>query len=126
MKKGGGGFGQNLVEDHRWGFTAESPPARRHLIEHRAEAEEVGASIELLAPRLLRRHVGHRPHRQAGAGEHFFGGRGREVRNSRLFGGVVRMLGQPEVQYFGLAALGYEDVGGLDVPMDDPLRVGRV
>ncbi len=35
-------------------------------------------------------------------------------------------LGQPEVQYLGLAARAHEDVGGLDVAMDDPLGVRGV
>src|SRR5438094_4716712 len=37
-----------------------------------------------------------------------------------------RELGQSEIQNLCLPALCYEDVGWLDVPMNDSLRVGRI
>ena len=39
----------------------ERPPPGHHLVQHRAEAEDVRAGIHLLPLGLLRRHVGHRP-----------------------------------------------------------------
>ena len=56
------------------------------------------------------------------------------VRRCNLAGrtGRRRDLGQPEIQNLGVAALGDEDVGGLDVAMNDPLgmrgiqRVGNL
>ena len=39
--------------------------AGRHLVEHRAEGEQIGAGVEFLAFRLLRRHISHRAHHGA-------------------------------------------------------------
>ena len=44
-------------------MTAEVLPrkgsaAGRHFVQHHAEREEVGARVDLLAARLLRRHIG--------------------------------------------------------------------
>jgi hypothetical protein len=43
----------------------ERPLARQHFVENRAQAENVGARVERLAPDLLRRHVSRRSHHQA-------------------------------------------------------------
>ena len=90
-----------------------------HLVEHDAEREQVGARIDILAARLLGRHVGD----------------GADVvpttlvkcsARARLGGGAAlvgralgRQLGQAEVEHLHLAAAGDEDVGRLDVAMDD-------
>ena len=37
-----------------------------------------------------------------------------------------RQLGQAEIQNLGLATLGDKDIRWLDVPMDDPFRMGSV
>ncbi len=56
----GGSSGGRIVED---GLTADrrrpgkGARAGQHLVQHRAEAEEVGARVHPLAPDLLRRHV---------------------------------------------------------------------
>ena len=60
---------QNRVEDHRRTLAAERQRARRHLVEHRSEREQVGARIQLFRPHLLRRHVGHRAQRRARTGQ---------------------------------------------------------
>ena len=44
----------------------ERAPAGRHLVEHAAEREEVGARVDLGAGRLLGRHVGRRADRRTG------------------------------------------------------------
>ena len=36
------------------------------------------------------------------------------------------LLGQTEVEHFGVTALGYENVGGLDIAMNDAFRVGCI
>ena len=51
-----------VVDDRRRAAT-ERLDARDHLIEHRAEREEIGSRIDLLAARLLGRHVRHRSQR---------------------------------------------------------------
>ncbi len=48
---------------------------RRHLVQHRAEAEQVRARVEFFAPRLLGGHVSHRTHGHAWAGEVFLSNR---------------------------------------------------
>src|SRR5208283_433557 len=58
--------GQNRFSNLPRSLAGESLLARRHLVKHRAEAEQVSARIERFAPRLLRRHVGRRPHRRTG------------------------------------------------------------
>ena len=52
-------FVQDRVERVGLRDPLERPQASQHLVEHDAEAENVGAVIEPRAPRLLRRHVGH-------------------------------------------------------------------
>ena len=49
----------------------------RHLVEHGAEGEQIGALVEFFAARLLRRHVGDGAEHQAGAGEVLVGHFGR-------------------------------------------------
>jgi hypothetical protein len=56
-------------------------PARRHLVEQGAKAEEVGAGVQFFTSRLFGRHVSHRTHRHARAGEVF-----------RIDGGGERIL----------------------------------
>ena len=53
------------VEDHRRRVARERQRAGRHLVQHRAEREQVGARVGELPARLLRRHVAHRAHRRA-------------------------------------------------------------
>ena len=111
---------------HRGRRPREGGPARRHLVQHEAEGEEVAAAVERSPPRLLRRHVGHRPHDVPGA---------REVLLGHDLGGALRVLGRPrprarlgqaEVQDLRLPPPRQEDVRGLDVAVDDALRVGHV
>jgi hypothetical protein len=54
---------QDRVVDRRFAVAAERLLSCRHLVQHCSEGEQVGAIVEFLGPRLLRRHVGHRPQR---------------------------------------------------------------
>jgi hypothetical protein len=117
---------EDAVEDDGGGVAWKTHASGGHLVEHHAEREEVGAHIELFGARLFRRHVGDGAHggahdaREDGGLE-----RGRVVGAGppqRTFG----ELRQTEVEHLGLPALGQEDVGGLDVAVQDVFAVRRV
>ena len=74
---------------------------------------------------MLGGHVGDRAHSDAGAGEEF-GRRRRLQRSCRAAQSLRRQFGQPEVQHLGLSPPGHKNVRGLDVAVDDALRVRRV
>ena len=48
--------------------------ARRHLVEHYSEREQVGSGVQFLGADLFRRHVCDRAHGSAGAGERLLQG----------------------------------------------------
>ena len=64
-----GRFFQDGVEDYRGRRSAKRNRAGGHFIQHRAETKKIAAHVEGFAARLLRRHVRHRAHGRAGAGE---------------------------------------------------------
>ena len=83
--RGGRRLVQDRVKNVARTFSAERHRARYHLIENRAEREEIGARVQLLAAHLLRRHVSHRAQRGSRTGQvlfarqRFLNGRGRAV-----------------------------------------------
>ena len=99
----------DLVGDGGNRVGQEGMVTRQGLVEDDAEGEEVAAPIELLAPHLLRRHVGRRAEDLAGDGL-----------------GRPAELGDAEVHHLGLAVVANEDVGRLDVAVDHPLLMGVV
>jgi len=125
---GAGGQVQDRVEQQRRGGPVEGLAARRHLVEHDTEGENVAARVEVPALRLLGRHVGDRSDGRAGARQLLLArDRGRERGVGALPPALARdQLGEAEVEHFRLAPRGHEDVGGLDVAVDDPLRVSGV
>ena len=99
-------------------------PERRdpgqHLVQHHRQGVEVGARVDPAAHRLLRRDVGGRPDRGADPGQIIVG---------RPLGLVrVHQLGDAEVEDLGevgiAALLDQDDVGRLDVAVDDVGGVG--
>ncbi len=77
------------------------------LVEHDAEREDVAAEVELVAQDLLRAHVARRAHAGAGLGQ------------------VAQRVvaGDAEVHQLHLALVGDDDVGRLDVAVDDAAEV---
>src|SRR5579859_2443412 len=93
-----------------------------HLIEHGTERKKIGAGVELFAASLFRRHVGDGADGEAGAGEVS----GVEIVSCSL--GVVagNEFGEAEIENLCLTAIRDENVGGLDVAMNDAFLVGGV
>jgi hypothetical protein len=124
-----GGTVEDAVEDNTAGIAAKWESAGGHFVEDDAEGEEIGAGVEFPAADLFGGHIGDGADGSAGAGEmrgiesdlllgsHSGGGRG-------TFRGAGKIyFGQAEVEDFGVAAPGDENIGGLDVTMDDALAV---
>ena len=104
-------------------FSAEGQNAGGHFVEHDAEGKKIGAAVEFFAAQLLGRHVGHGADRGAGTGEIEAGGIGEGLRIAAGGAGGAGDLRQTEVENLGVAAVGDENVRGLDVAMDDSLAV---
>ena len=96
--------------------------AGRHLIQHHSERKEIGAMVQRLAARLLRRHIADGAHRRARSGELAFVEGGGLIGSGGCTCGTVCSLGhfrQTEIQNFYLSALRYENVRRLDVAVHD-------
>ena len=92
----------------RGGLALEWRPGAKRFVQHHAEGVDVGATIEPLASDLFRREVLDRAQHGAGL---------RHV-------GIVPDLGDPEVGHHHAAVLAQQDVGWLDVAMDEAGLVG--
>ncbi len=114
--------------------------AREHVVEDGAERVHVRPLVDRRAPGLLRGHVRGRAHHRAGHGQPLGGAvrRGARARRRRPFGirGAGRrsparvdrrlggeILGEAPVDDHRLAERADEDVGGLEVAVDDALAV---
>ncbi len=96
------------LEERRHGvLPLEGAAAGDELGEHAADAEEVAPPVDLAPAHLLRGHVG-------GGAEHH-PGRGHGSRGD---------AGDPEIRDLGGPLFVDEEVGGLDVAVDDPDLVG--
>src|SRR5882762_7452286 len=91
----------------------------RHLVEHGAKRKQVGAAVQLLSARLLRRHI--RDSSDAGAriGQLLM----RESRWGFGASGRGSLLRQSKIENLHLSRLGDKNIGGLDVPMHNPLSM---
>ena len=116
---------QDRVKDCGCCVAGERPCSGCHLVQHHTERKQIRAGIQVFSRRLLGRHVGNRPNRAAGTGEHRFG---RHVSSGCRFRlrGVRRQLGQTEVQNLGLPTRRHENVCRLDVAMNDALGMRGV
>ena len=104
---------QDLHERVEWRFRAERRPAGQQLVEQRPQAVDVAGRPQLLglAGGLLGRHVAGRAEDGPGA---------RLGRNRRS------VLGQAEVGDVRLVVRLEQDVGGLEVAVQDAVAVGVV
>ncbi len=93
----------------------ERPASRQHLVEHRAEREDVRPRGYGSPFGLLGRHVGRRAHDEAWTRV--------EAGHGVLGLTALDELRQAEVEDLGAAVAGYQDVGWLDVAMDDAASV---
>ena len=113
--------GENRAHRVRGRGPVERALARDHLVEHRAEAEDVGAVIDREPAHLLRRHVAHgaehhaRRRARSGAAGH------RPIAGLRC----LQDPGKPEVQDLRAALAREEDVVRLQIAVDDVPLVGR-
>ena len=95
--------------DHRLVvISPEGKLAGQHLIEDDAEGPDVGPLVEIAAPGLLGRHIGHSPQCRLALGQR----------------APATELGQPEVHDLGLALLRNHDVGAFYVAVNDAFAMG--
>src|SRR5437667_1528310 len=117
------------IEDRTPSFPTQRQGPGRHLVQHRSKRNHVCPRVQLLAPNLLRRHVGDSAKGNARAGEMLLAHRGLLGRCSRRFYQSVNNWGhfrQPEIQNLGVPTLGHKNVRGLDVAVNDAFDVGGV
>src|ERR1043165_3256522 len=95
------------------------------LPEHGADGEDVGALVDGLAALLFRGHVGRGAEDGAGGGEVVAGwGLGGGAGGRGLVGGGGEVFGQAPVDDDRLAEGADDDIGGLEVAVDDVAAVG--
>ena len=110
---------QNRIQGHDHVVAGEGLLPGGHLIEHHAERKQIGPRVKFLAARLLRRHVNRGSRNDAH--------RGQRILHRGFFAGcealVPQQFSQAKIEDFGLSARSKEDVGRLDIAMNDALGV---
>ncbi len=109
----------DVLEELEVCVSTKGPAPRKKFVQHHAEREHVAARVERLPRGLLGRHVSNRSDHHSGAGQSV-GERTRGV-GLRAF----NELREPEVGELGVAVPGHQDVGGLDVAVQNPRSVRR-
>jgi len=121
-----GGAVKDGVEDGDGAVAPERQLARGHLEEDGAKRKKVAARIDVLSACLFGGHVGDSAKSAAGDREmiEIDSEGGLRVRGGAGFGRAD--LGETKVEDFGVAPLSDENVGRLDVAMNDALGVRSV
>jgi hypothetical protein len=109
--RGGRGLFEVGVEDGRLGGTGKGGLAGEGFVEEAGERVLIGPPVDVLPLDLLRGDVGGRAQREAG------------LEAGRLVGEAA---GEPEVGQVDVTVVCDEDVGRLDVAVDESARVGGV
>ena len=99
----------------------EGPLAGQHLVEDRAEGEDIGAVIDDLTADLLRRHISGGAHYYAGLG--LLGLSGADPIWAFVRVRLLLQLGETEVENLDVAFFGDEEVFWFEVAMDDAFVV---
>src|SRR5260370_14221289 len=111
---------KNGIEHGRGGFSAKGKLSGGHLVKHDTEREEISTGIQILAEGLFGGHVGNGAKRGARTGEvlvrRLNRSQGSVEMGQRSF--VSGLLSEAEVEDFGVAAPGDENIGGGDVTGD--------
>ncbi|HUI77606.1 MAG TPA: hypothetical protein VLY24_06805 [Bryobacteraceae bacterium] len=113
------------VEQERGGGAVKWQSAGGHFVEHGTEGEDIAAPIEFLAPRLFRRHIGNGADGGAGAGKVVDARSLGDLRVGKA-GAAGGHFGEAEIEDLGVAALADENVGGLNVAVNNALVVGGI
>src|ERR1700694_4899999 len=96
-----------------------------HLVQHGTQGEQIAARVELFTSRLLRRHVCDGADGCSRASEQMLRGVANRIA-AESFLLVLQQLGQSEIENLYDAAIGDENISGLDVGVADSFFVRRV
>ena len=115
---------QDSLGNHRRRLAPKRQRARRHLVQHSTEGEQIAPPIQLFRPNLLRRHISHRTDHRARTGQML------GIHRFRLrveSGDLARRTGcrtdfrQSKVENLCMPTLGDKNVRRFDVAVDDAL-----
>src|SRR5438128_2805185 len=122
------------IENRSRSISAKRQRPGGHLVKYGTKGEQIGTAIKRLSQCLFRRHVYDRAHGSAGTGQVT-----RRLSRHALrivlvdFAAAAaaqlvlqRQLRQPEVENFGVATVGDENVRRLYVSMDNAMRIRSI
>ncbi len=112
---------RDLMQDRENARTTKRQFSRGCFIEYTAQRKNIRALVQCLASGLFGRHVRDRAQNRTLAGKIGH----RRSFHIDLFGQRTKHFCQTEVEHFRLTACRQQDVGGLDVAMNDFQRMGR-